>query len=335
MHRAERRRNVAALALSVAVHALVVAWLLTRPAPPVAPTKPLARLVWLDADSMGASRGARGSPTTAGANPPAVTGTPAPRGAQDAAGAPPAVGSCGAKSADLAHNRHGAAAAKDVPARAVASSASSADTRSGGAPAPARSEELAARSPSVDTGVGGTTGSAAGDAAPGRSGDTPRTMTLVPGLDVLGTATEAPHGRTLHPGDLPSDEELLAEESARVTDRVDRFTRSATAAARVRGGLPDPLYGALGAALREATAEVPKFIDTNSVKEVVSALATSRQASAARYGATGAPYDEPEGRLESFERPAYFAEPAAKGSPDGMAAVQSEANSTAAPSSAS
>ena len=321
MQRVERRRNVAALGLSVAVHALVVAWLLTRPdvAPPPPAPKPLARLVWLDATSMDAPHGAAG----AGAAPAAV-GTPLPRGAQDVAGAPPAPGGDGAKSADGSPNRSGAAAAKNAPARsgetpptasALPSSAPSARTRT--AAAPARGDGLAASAPS-EPGPGGTTG----DAAPGRSADTPRTTTLVPGPELLGTATEAPHGRTLHPGDLPSDEELLAEESARVTDRVDRFARAATSAARVRGGLPDPLYGAMGAALRDATAEVPKLIDTNSVKEVGEAFANSWQAGAARYGASGAPYTEPEGRLEALEKPSALAEAVAKGSPDGIALSQ-------------
>lgn len=318
MQRVERRRSVAALGLSVAVHALVVAWLVSRPAlapPPSAPApKPFARLLWLDAQSTGASRGATGGPTS-GVNPPPSAGTPLPRGAQEVAGNRPTLASRGAESAD-------AAAAKDAHARGgagLAPSAPKAETGRAGAPAPARSGgDLAASAPSVETGGA----EAPGSAAPGRSGDAPRTTTLVPGPDVLGAATEAPHGHTLHPGDLPGDDELLAEESARVTDRVDGFARAATSAARVRGGLPDPLYGAMGAALRDATAEVPKFIDTNSVKEVGEAFANSWQAGAERYGATGAPYSEPEGRLESLEKPSALAEAVAKGSPDGIALSQ-------------
>jgi hypothetical protein len=131
-----------------------------------------------------------------------------------------------------------------------------------------------------------------------------------------------PGGRTLHPGDLPGQDELLAEEAARVHDRVDGLARAATAMARVRGGLPDPAYGALGAALREATDEVPKFIDTNSPGAVGRALVESWQAGAARYGTSGAPYEEPEGRLERFERPSALGEAVGKGSPDAIALAQ-------------
>lgn len=130
---------------------------------------------------------------------------------------------------------------------------------------------------------------------------------------------DAPRGRTLHPGDLPGVEELRADEQERVSTLVDGWARSGLAAARVRGGLPDPEYGQLGAALREATDEVPRFIDTNSPKEVVDAVLQSWGAGAERYGKTGAPYAEPEGHLENLERPSELGRAAANGSPDALA----------------
>ncbi|MBL8916850.1 MAG: hypothetical protein JNM17_39470 [Archangium sp.] len=129
---------------------------------------------------------------------------------------------------------------------------------------------------------------------------------------------EAPRGRTLTPSDMPSKEEVRADEQARVEERVGGFARSMLARARATNGLPDPAYGALGAALRDATDEVPQFIDTNSPKEVGKAFAESWLAGAERYGKTGAPYAEPEGRLESIEKPSALADAAARGSPDAI-----------------
>lgn len=139
-------------------------------------------------------------------------------------------------------------------------------------------------------------------------------------FDPEGTGA-VPGGRTLHPGDLPSDAELLADEQERVSTLVNGWARSDLGRARVRGGLVDPAYGELGSALRAATDEVPRFIDTNSVKEVTGALLQSWGAGAERYGKTGAPYAEPEGRLESVERPSSLVEAAARGSPDAQAMV--------------
>lgn len=155
-------------------------------------------------------------------------------------------------------------------------------------------------------------------------GDSPRAITLTPSgtfaLPGDGAGVSEPaHGVTLHPGDLPGADELLAEEHERVSARVGTLLHKGLAAARVRGGLPDPSYGVLGAELRKATDDVPRFIDTNSPKEVLGALMESWGAGAARYGRTGAPYDEPEGRLESLERPSALASAAASGNPDALA----------------
>jgi hypothetical protein len=118
---------------------------------------------------------------------------------------------------------------------------------------------------------------------------------------------------------LPGADELLADEQARVGARVDRWLMSDLARARARGGLPDPSYAQLGAELRAATDEVPRFVDTSSPKAIVGALAESWGAGAARYGATGAAYAEPEGREAHVERPSSLAEAAGKGSPDALA----------------
>lgn len=329
MQRVERRRNFAALGLSLAVHALVVAWLLLRPAPPPEPPapKPLAKLVWLDAKAPAVESvtGARGD-------------SPGPEGAEAAgvlAGASSAHGAVRS-----AHDASKSASDAQTASKSGQAASTTASRRSAPNPAqdatkPTSVDDVAtsARDASSSASAHKPSASAAAEpsavaTAPGGpetlgTGDDPRAMTLVPGVDVLGTeATGAPAGRTLYPSDMPGADELLAEESARVHDRVDGFARGATAAARVRGGLPDPAYGALGAALREATAEVPKFIDTDSPKEVGAAFVDSWQSGAARYGATGAPYAEPEGRLESFEKPSALADAVARGSPDGIALAQ-------------
>lgn len=153
--------------------------------------------------------------------------------------------------------------------------------------------------------------------------DLPRAIDLLPGAGLVpvGDAAGAAKvvGRTLHPGDEPSEAEQRADEAARVGARVDRWVQGGLAHARAQNGLPDPAYGDLDRALRAATDEVPRFIDTNSPKEVLGALAQSWGAGAQRYGATGAAYDEPEGRLERIEKPSALAEATAKGSPDALA----------------
>lgn len=155
--------------------------------------------------------------------------------------------------------------------------------------------------------------------------DAPRAVALIPaGEGLLFTPHEgsSARGHTLHPGDLPADEERLADEQERVSTRVGNWLAGDLSAAGVRGGLPDPSYGQLGADLRAATDLVPRFIDTNSPPAVVSALLGSWGAGAERYAKTGAPYAEPEGRLENVERPSALAESVARGSPDAQATAQ-------------
>jgi len=149
---------------------------------------------------------------------------------------------------------------------------------------------------------------------------TPREIDLVPSDTPPGERpTEPARGRTLTPSDLPSSEELLADEQARVEARVSGWLKSGLAQARVTGGLPDPEYGQLGRSLRAATDDVPKFIDTDSAREVLGALKESWLAGAERYGKTGAPYAEPEGRLEALERPRVLLDSATQGSRDAVA----------------
>jgi hypothetical protein len=149
---------------------------------------------------------------------------------------------------------------------------------------------------------------------------TPRAVDLVPSDAPPGDApTGTARGRTLTPSDLPSSDELLADEKALVEARVGGWLRSGLAQARVTGGLPDPEYGELGRSLRAATDDVPKFIDTDSAREVLGALKESWLAGAERYGKTGAPYAEPEGRLEAIERPRVLLDSATQGSKDAVA----------------
>ena len=152
--------------------------------------------------------------------------------------------------------------------------------------------------------------------------DSPRRAELAPSTAEAGTPeAEEPRGATFHPGDERSEGEQRAAEQERVSARVSTLLTGALGAARVRGGLPDPSYGQLGSELRAATDEVPQFIDTNNAKAVAGALLESWGAGAERYGKTGAPYAEPEGRLENVERPSEVAKGATNGNPDMQAGL--------------
>ncbi len=148
-----------------------------------------------------------------------------------------------------------------------------------------------------------------------------------PGADVLAGPVniDTPHvvneisrGRTVRPEDLPGEDELRADEEHRVTARVEGFLKRDLAYARARGGLPDPEYGALGAALRDATKDVPQFVDVNSPKAIGSSFMQSYLSAAENYGRTGAPYAEPEGRLERMELPSEIDRAAAGGSAEAI-----------------
>lgn len=340
-----RRRHIAALVLSLVAHGLVVAWLLhraTAPAPAV-PQPSRVRLVWMDVAAPSASPLVSPPADEAATSPPttAATGGASPDAARNAAAAATANETDGASTTDATAKGGAGASARTTgvgstseaagKGNAAASATGASTAANGGASTTGNSGAAAtADEPSERRAATATAGSATSTAGPAtRDGaaslDGPRALELLPGADVLGPPGESgatPGGRTLHPGDLPGADELLAEETARVHDRVDGWMRGAVAAARVRGGLPDPAYGAIGAALRDATREVPKFIDTNSPKEVGAAFVESWQAGAAKYGATGAPYAEPEGRVEAIEKPSALAEAAGRGSPDGIALSQ-------------
>lgn len=150
-------------------------------------------------------------------------------------------------------------------------------------------------------------------AAAGAGSDRPVALVLTPRLaptDLGSGADPAPGGgRTLHPGPAPDARELRAESEARGQARVEGWLASDLGAARVRGGLPDPVYEVLGGQLRAATREVPAFIDTGSAREVMNTLVQDWRAGGERWGRTGQAYDEPEGRRAEIEAPSAAATP--------------------------
>ncbi len=202
-------------------------------------------------------------------------------------------------------------AAPRPPSPAPPSPAPPAPPRKGTTGAPAQSPAVATPSEPAAT-------------TPTDPATTPRRLgTLLPRADVLGELpTEPPRGRTLTPADLPSADQRRAQEQALVTARVDGWLARHLARARVENHAYDPAYAHLGVALRAATADVPRFIDTDSPKAVADALLESWGAGAARYARTGAPYAEPEGRLEQLERPSALADAIARGSPEALALGQ-------------
>lgn len=135
------------------------------------------------------------------------------------------------------------------------------------------------------------------------------------------TASE-PTGRTLHPGDEPSDEELLAEEQERVHDRVDGWVRSSLRRQRVSNGIVDSEYTDLQKQLATATDTVPDLIGLDDPKAVANAVKDAWQTGAERYGKTGAPYDTPEGWNPAIEQPESLMRLAKAGSPEMQNFVQ-------------
>ena len=120
---------------------------------------------------------------------------------------------------------------------------------------------------------------------------------------------EAPRGRTLLPGDPSlSPEVLLAEEKARVTERVETWTQDQLAELRVKNGLVHPYFSQLRASMEKQMEDSPLF---NEAKlSIVQQLVTSYMEEAERYGAganPGKPLNErapPSGseRLEAISR---------------------------------
>jgi hypothetical protein len=120
---------------------------------------------------------------------------------------------------------------------------------------------------------------------------------------------EAPRGRTLLPGDPSlSPEVLLAEEKARVTERVETWTQDQLAELRVKNGLVHPYFSELRASMEKQMEDSPLF---NEAKlSIVQQLVTSYMEEAERYGAganPGKPLNErapptASERLESISR---------------------------------
>ncbi|MBM4782640.1 MAG: hypothetical protein GQE15_33610 [Archangiaceae bacterium] len=147
---------------------------------------------------------------------------------------------------------------------------------------------------------------------------------LTPRDDVLGTEVvdTDPSGRTLYPGDEPTEAERLAEESERVHDRVDGWARQSIRRARVANGIVDPHYTDLQRELAAATDDVPDLIGLDDPKAVATALRDAWQGGAERYGKTGAPYDTPPGWNPVIEQPESLMRQAQAGSPEMMNFVQ-------------
>lgn len=170
----------------------------------------------------------------------------------------------------------------------------------------------------------GATGTPTEDAQPSREGPEPTVRVLTPRDDVLGpeVVEGETSGRTLYPGDEPTDAERLAEESERVHDRVDGWARQTLRRARVANGIVDPHYTDLQRELAAATDDVPDLIGLDDPKAVATALKDAWQAGAERYGRTGAPYDPPPGWNPDLERPESLLRQAQAGSPEMQNFVQ-------------
>ena len=115
-------------------------------------------------------------------------------------------------------------------------------------------------------------------------------------------APEAAHGRTVHPGDLPTAEKLRAEEAAHVTLVVETQVRDELAKARVEGGLVDPYYHELRRQLSRTLVDAPDFTDAKEGRNLPKTWAASWKGGAERYGKTGTAYEAPVTR-ESISGP--------------------------------
>jgi hypothetical protein len=100
---------------------------------------------------------------------------------------------------------------------------------------------------------------------------------------------EKPRGRTLHPDDPSlSPEVLLAEEKARVTERVQTWTQDELAELRVENGLVHPYFSQLRASLEEQLEDSPLFDEAKL--SVVQQMVTSYMEEAERYGSGRNPH---------------------------------------------
>lgn len=298
------RQGLFALALSAFAHVLVVKFVDERPTPKPPPLINPAALVWVDTDVPPSRDALMAKSAAANATPvaslqPRASQRPGPSAAVVSATRstrPPAVGvaATAAVSATRSTTR--------APAVGGTASATGSATRST-TPVPATVEGTpsATRAPALEA-----------EAA------RPTASILTPRDDVLGpeVVDSEPSGRTLHPGDEPTDAERLAEESERVHDRVDGWARQTIRRARVANGIVDPHYSDLQRELAAATDEVPDLIGLDDPKAVATALKDAWQSGAERYGKTGAPYDTPPGWNPAIEQPESLMRQAQAGSPE-------------------
>lgn len=119
--------------------------------------------------------------------------------------------------------------------------------------------------------------------------------TLTPRSDLLGAGEPevAPRGRTLHPGELPTREEQLADEAARVAERTEGWMRDTLAQRRVAVGTVDPYLTDLRRALVRQLDDPPNFTEPKTLEALGTTLARSYLASAEQYGASGSPVETP------------------------------------------
>lgn len=148
--------------------------------------------------------------------------------------------------------------------------------------------------------------------------DVPRQVRLFPGPGGLavgpstGATPGAPTGHTWRPGDGPSQEQLRAQEGARVQGRVQGFLDDGMASLRVQNGLVDTYFGEMDKALEKGLTGAPLFAYEGVFKHFFEATPGRIQGlrelvkSAGNYGATGSPdgMGEPSGtdRLEDVAR---------------------------------
>lgn len=174
---------------------------------------------------------------------------------------------------------------------------------------------------------GVTSPSDARDAASGQL-DVPRGLQLGPApldtgeSDAQLAARTNPGGRTLRPGEGPSQAEVDAENVARGEAMIDGFARQTFRRHRAQNGIVDREYDEVRETLARATKEVPDLVGLDDPKAVTKALVESWQTGAEQYGKTGAPYATPPGWSDQMERPSSLVEAAQRGSPEAQQLLQ-------------
>ncbi len=136
------------------------------------------------------------------------------------------------------------------------------------------------------------------------------------------TARTNPGGRTIRPGDGPSQAEIDAENVARGEALIDGFARATVRRYRAQNGIVSPEYDEVRQTLSHATKDVPDLIGLDDPKAVSRSLVEAWQTGAEQYAKTGAPYETPAGWNERFERPSSLVEAAQRGSPAAQELLQ-------------